>query len=529
MKCFAKILALLTVVLLGAILLFISVEHFRGEWALRSRLKELEAKGEKLNIADWLPPKVAPEQNAALDLFALTNTLKPFFHMELDAPSRMHFVSQGRALVSWQRDSWSDDKKTNTWTQFGEEIRAAEPDLDKLQILYSKTGFDDGFDYSKGFVDFQIPPLLIFSKETSIVLADAMAYDVGRGDLDAALAKQRSLLDLVKVIEGQPMMFSQLVRIACAEIAFSATWEALQAPDWKDSQLSQMQTAWEQNEFPAAMERSFEMERSLEIDTYRQIRGSHAVALKQIAESEMMDNTMAGDNYTGLPTHGFILHNVHLPLWQLAWGAQDELRALDRWWPIIQGGRVAISNSWLEAKKLNPEFKPNAESYIPLSINPDEHLGLYDRFRFLFSEEPFSVNGVAILKCLKIETEKNMALTVIALKRYQLRHGKPASQLSALVPEFLPSVPIDRMDGKPLRYRLNPDGSFTLYSVGTNGTDEGGDPQLEDPKGKGRGIWYGKDAVWPTAVPDDDSNAYAETRHQISIQFRPLEKKFAKS
>ena len=35
------------------------------------------------------------------------------------------------------------------------------------------------------------------------------------------------------------------------------------------------------------------------------------------------------------------------------------------------------------------------------------------------------------------------------------------------------------MDGQPLRYRRNADGTFLLYSVGENGKDDGGDPSLE--------------------------------------------------
>jgi hypothetical protein len=47
-------------------------------------------------------------------------------------------------------------------------------------------------------------------------------------------------------------------------------------------------------------------------------------------------------------------------------------------------------------------------------------------------------------------------------------------QASALVPGFITAIPGDVIDGKPLRYRLNPDGGFVLYSIGWNQTDDGG-------------------------------------------------------
>ena len=69
-----------------------------------------------------------------------------------------------------------------------------------------------------------------------------------------------------------------------------------------------------------------------------------------------------------------------------------------------------------------------------------------------------------------------MTLAVIALKRFQLRHGQLPPDLEALVPELLPALPYDYMSAKPLRYLLKPDGSYVLYSVGLDGIDDGGDP-----------------------------------------------------
>jgi hypothetical protein len=97
------------------------------------------------------------------------------------------------------------------------------------------------------------------------------------------------------------------------------------------------------------------------------------------------------------------------------------------------------------------------------------------------------------------ETFRRLTVTAIALKRFRLRNGSFPSSLTELVPEFLKTVPIDPMSGQPLLYRLNADGSYTLWSVGEDGNDDGGDP---DPVGvvKEIDLWSGRDAVWP--VPD---------------------------
>jgi hypothetical protein len=99
-------------------------------------------------------------------------------------------------------------------------------------------------------------------------------------------------------------------------------------------------------------------------------------------------------------------------------------------------------------------------------------------------------------------------IAAVALKRYELRHGKLPATLASLAPEFLTEVPHDFMDGQALRYRLNGDGSFALYSVGEDGRDDGGDP-LPAVSGENRqnaSIPAVRDWVWPREVASDDAD-----------------------
>jgi hypothetical protein len=61
--------------------------------------------------------------------------------------------------------------------------------------------------------------------------------------------------------------------------------------------------------------------------------------------------------------------------------------------------------------------------------------------------------------------------TFLALKAYQLKHGRLPAELSELVPQFLSAVPRDDFDGQPLRYDRD---RKILYSVSTNCQDDGG-------------------------------------------------------
>lgn len=67
--------------------------------------------------------------------------------------------------------------------------------------------------------------------------------------------------------------------------------------------------------------------------------------------------------------------------------------------------------------------------------------------------------------------KEGATLCLLAIKAFQLKHGKLPETLGELVPEFLPAVPLDDYDGKPLRYRPQ---ERLLYSVGSDRKDDGG-------------------------------------------------------
>ena len=67
----------------------------------------------------------------------------------------------------------------------------------------------------------------------------------------------------------------------------------------------------------------------------------------------------------------------------------------------------------------------------------------------------------------------DLARIACALERHRLAVGAYPENLDSLVPRFLPKVPHDVVDAVPLRYRREGN-AFRLYSLGWNGSDEGG-------------------------------------------------------
>ncbi|MFN0058360.1 MAG: hypothetical protein ACKVX7_07870 [Planctomycetota bacterium] len=76
----------------------------------------------------------------------------------------------------------------------------------------------------------------------------------------------------------------------------------------------------------------------------------------------------------------------------------------------------------------------------------------------------------------------------LALRRYELTHGRLPDSLNDLVPEFFAEVPLDSFSTAPLRWNV---GTKVIYSVGEDGIDAAGDVDLRNPyNGKDLGERY---------------------------------------
>ena len=70
---------------------------------------------------------------------------------------------------------------------------------------------------------------------------------------------------------------------------------------------------------------------------------------------------------------------------------------------------------------------------------------------------------------------RRLMLATVAIERYRRAHGgQPPAALAAMVPTFLPAVPIDPFSGAPLVYTPSP-ADYLVYSLDTNRKDDGGD------------------------------------------------------
>jgi hypothetical protein len=197
---------------------------------------------------------------------------------------------------------------------------------------------------------------------------------------------------------------------------------------------------------------------------------------------------------------------VFHPVWSFSWADQEELFYLQHAQDDLEATRSAVrQGSWIALNegltKIHQSFRFPPASWrfyhvLPLLQDMNEIIGTPKVEGSTCVYGDFSRAWRATMRNLTLH---ELAATAMALKRYELRHGKPPASLDGLVPELLPGVPRDYMDGRPLRYRLGPDGSFTLYSVGEDGVDSGGSPAPRPTQGSSLWDypWTGPDWVWP--------------------------------
>ncbi|MCC7387146.1 MAG: hypothetical protein IT431_00105 [Phycisphaerales bacterium] len=75
----------------------------------------------------------------------------------------------------------------------------------------------------------------------------------------------------------------------------------------------------------------------------------------------------------------------------------------------------------------------------------------------------------------RVEAERRAVSVMIALERHRLAHGGYPDSLAELAPGHLAKLPTDPWTGRSLVY-LRGEAGYTLYALGPNGTDEGGEP-----------------------------------------------------
>lgn len=488
MKRRSKILVGVVLALGIAWVLSLLVSHKNSRDKVAAYKQELRAKGEKLTFAELAPPPSTKTPNGAKAFMDVSNLLSS---SSVESPQMMAWIAPGVARIAHTNIGAELMFNYENNVQRTAEMRA---------ILTNAAVLDFNLDYSQG-LDLQLPHLSKL-KEAEVVFSATAMQALYQKDYSETWADLYAAVDLIRLFDNEPLPISQLVRYAMVQISFKATWEVLQEKRWTDAQLSELQSKWEAIDLLSSLETFIAMERANEVET--------------LAKARRSSETLA---VSWLPMTGGWADNMRQKfrnlydryprtwMWRSSWSYEEE-----RYY--LQVSTAALED--LRKIKETGIFVPCLDEFRRHATNIDSAYPDAANHFILFNIGYKGIFTGFFVKLAEAETAKRVLVTVLALKRYHLQHGAYPANLDELVPNYLKQVPIDFMDGKPLRYRLRPDGDFLLYSVGEDGEDNGGDPS----RGK-TGSQYnwlaGRDAVWPrAATPAMITNYYSHSGNETN-------------
>ena len=497
-----RILLTVLLLLVAVPVVFLLIEHYRGKRMLAVTLRELQGRGEVLDLARIAPPPVPPASNALDRLIIVTAALQPGYRR---GPESMRMLGPARAIAGSRLESWfASDGTQQSWSDIADWIRTNTVAFEELHAALAAPYRQPVVDYGQGFDT--LLPYLSPMKAAVAHLGVAAMDAARRDDFDRALAELEGMKRIEQDLIELPMLIDQLVRIACASIANQRAWDVLHAREWPEPQLAELQSVLPSTDLVGGIVHAFEGERAMVLSVIE--KRSRDLWTFGGPPGEPGQDASAADSFTRPFRTLFAMG------WRFAWGDQAAAHFLDSMQTLIAVNReAATEQSALPLKGFRMESLIGADSSLA-------------RLRTVYTRGFLPALDRAALKALRVETERALLVTDIALRRFRLRQAGFPRQLDELVPEFLSEVPIDRMDGQPVRYRLNPDGTFTLWSIGEDLIDQGGDPTPTRHPGQPSSTWWlAMDAVWPVPASDDHVEEWMRHRSAKRDHYEDLLRK----
>ena len=463
--------------LVTVVLLFFTEENVRGRLAWQKHRRILEQQGEQFSLQALIPPPVPDEKN-----FALTPLLRPLLEVNYGPSGAVWRDTNGFQRIASKisaelpsgnpkagpivrgtvyKGTFTDLSNCATFyrgnTNYPQASTSAPP---ARQVLTALGKFDPEINelrtaaatrpYSRFPIqyDYEPPELILLphlgpiKSLTSIISLRAIALLEERRASDA-FEDLKLGLRLSESIHDEPLLIDHLVRIATLGVGLQVLREGLVRHLWTDAQLLELQKYLKSINLLAEYKLAMRGERAFGtagLDYYRRHRfGARSLTYQNenggAIDSPRLNFVPGGFYYQNMIT----ISRMH---------QQITLRAVDE-----------------QAHRVFPDVSQNGMRALQrMKVGPYT----------IFVKMLMPAFERAALKSSQMQTYLDEARVSCALERYHLGNGAYPDSFDALLPGFIERIPNDVIDGKPLRYRrLGPD-EYVFYSIGWNGTDEGG-------------------------------------------------------
>ena len=456
-------LGILFVGIIGLIILAYSIEDLRGKAAWKNFKKEWEAKGEVFDYKQIVPKEIPVEKN-----FAHIPLLKPLHqHQWSEGLSEATPVDQksfDEAANLLKLDS-NEDTKLDGWA-LGQSVdlkpwqklfreqegwprpeEAGEPAVDTLMALGKHEPimteltqaakvrplcrFDIQYEDHFAALVPHLSPFRNFTKNYTLRSLAHLAND----DPEAALADIRMGFFLAESIREEPLLISQLVRIACLQITLQPVWEGLKEKKWNAEQLADLERQLAAIKLLKGYRISIVGEREMA-----------NLAIDQMAINPKVFNEMVEDeaDKIGLAPEGWLRHN------------QKRLNEM----------HINFSQRIIDprARRIHPD--------IAVAFNKELDARTRRKFPIYDVLSSLLLPGIdkSAMRVGSAQTAVDHARIGCLLELHKLEH----KQYPAKLADLKKTLPLDPYNGKPYIYKVDQEGRYQLYGIGWNQKDDGG-------------------------------------------------------
>ncbi len=459
-----------------------------------------KAKGESFDFNRLIPPPVPDDQNLAMI---------PLFKLEPDPKNKGNLVPLAlqRALRddlpgnnlniphsgNWQEGRLPDMEKIRkvVATDYFEAFQTASPSNDALAQFDALYPFiadlrmaSASRPYCRFPHDYPPQPPYDFLRMVTVQIQIAktlnlhavLALDAHKPDL--ALEDIKANFKLIAGLRQEPFLVSGLVAIGMTAInGKGAIYDGLVRHSWDDAQLADLQNELAKADFLSDYQHVLRGEVGIAIPSYDNLKSNRprlADVFKTHDENKYQHPKPKSESWNYFPN---LWADGWLDLWKVR-AVNFELNAVSF---VDPKARLVFPIKVDEVASAIEQRQHRWDAYAPWNILSGAAVGPIDN---------------AVLQFSEIQVWIDEARIACALERYRLAHGAYPESLDALAPASIDELPRDIMNCQPYHYQFRPDGTYLLYSVGWNQTDDRG--KVVYKKDAPMQIDYkGGDWVWP--------------------------------
>ncbi len=440
-------------------------ENWRGKRAWESWKAQRLAMGDRYDWSELAPPPVPDADNFAKEPLIEAavlgkSSLLGDFRWSAKAPQFANWrLGQKEDVAAWASSFGVSDLRSA--------LKPIDGRLDELVRATQRPACRMPFRYQYPEIsEDPVPGLLGFRAAARMLRLRALAR-LHSGDSAGALEDTLGGLRLARQFQREPDLLSSLLASAVSTFAMQPVWEGVSSHAWSEPQLAELQAELGRLDLIASFRRAVQSER---------------VFMAQAVEAEARESAWKrAKDQAFIPDDSGAIQ-------------VDRLTAIRLWLFIPEGW------SYQSLRQADGFY---AEGFLP-ALDEKAHAIHLRALQSAETRNPSFYNRLRGVKAalfasqaIRVASHQNAldeARIACALERHRLAQGDYPTALHDLVPAYLEQVPVDVVEGGTLRYSLPSPTRFLLYSIGSDGKDDGG-KAATTPEGRydlERGDW-----AWP--------------------------------